>query len=86
MLNDPGDFRNMESLSCIKMANKTFIPSSSLSLPLRSGEEAKTEIYGFVSVPIKDPIWLIIVKFMHVSSDAFLPALAPLHPKRARFN
>lgn len=26
------------------------------------------KIYGFVSVPIKDPIWLIIVKFMHVSA------------------
>lgn len=28
------------------------------------------KVYEFVSVPIKDPIWLIIIKFMHVSSDA----------------
>lgn len=37
-----------------------------IAVQTRGGEK----VYEFVSVPIKDPIWLIIIKFMHVSSDA----------------
>lgn len=75
----------METMSCIKTANKLFLFASirlsadwladfSTLPPFRSAAKlsraAKTRIYGFVSVPIKDPIWLIIVKFMHISSAA----------------
>lgn len=76
----------METMSCIKMANKTFILSIALtrfaslfrSLRFLGGGEGETRIYGFVSVPIKDPIWLVIVKFMHVSSDAVSRSLLDL--------
>lgn len=74
-------------MSCIKTANKLFYSPPSVArragwltsrLPLFSAAKlsgaAKTRIYGFVSVPIKDPIWLIIVKFMHISSAALCSA------------